>query len=352
MNLRLLLYPFAIAYGLIAWLRNLLFDFKIFSSVKFTIPVINVGNLSVGGTGKTPHVEYLIRLLKDDFKVAVLSRGYGRTTKGFIEVAATNLPGQVGDEPLQYKLKFDSLTVAVDEKRANGIEQLQQDKSTQLVLLDDAYQHRYVKPGLTILLTEYDRPFFNDHLLPAGNLREMRSGYQRADIIIATKCPEELSETRRLYFINKIKPGPGQEVLFSMLKYDKPVSFNGQSSHALTMANSSVLLVTGIANALPLKIYIQREYLLANHLEYSDHHSFTINDVQAIAKKFATIAAKAKTIITTEKDFVRLKALPLSNEIKELPWYYIPVSVKFNDSDKLLFESLILKYVRQNKTNG
>jgi tetraacyldisaccharide 4'-kinase len=302
---RFLLFPFAILYQIITAIRNFLFDVNIFKSTSFSMPVIVVGNLSVGGTGKTPQIEYLVRLLKNNFKTGVVSRGYGRKTTGFILLNNKHTAKDVGDEPLQYFKKFKDITVAVDENRVEGITKLVDQKSPEVILLDDAFQHRKVKGSFYILLTKYNDLFINDYLLPTGNLRESRVGAKRADAIVVTKCPQTLTEIQR----KKIK------AQFS--KYEKPIYFttikyadkiSGKYSYTIeTLQTKHVLLVTGIANPKPLLNFLSDNKVTFLHLKYSDHHDFTSKNIDEIESAFNSISSKEKLILTTEKDFTRLE---------------------------------------------
>lgn len=327
---RKILYPFSILYGFITFVRNYLYDLGWFTSKKFHIPVIAVGNLAVGGTGKTPQVEYLVRLLKEKYKVAILSRGYKRITKGFIKADETSTALTLGDEPFQYFKKFKTIMVSVDKNRTNGIDQLLKDKHPpQIVLLDDAFQHRKVKAGLYVLLTSYDNLYVNDTMLPTGNLREYKSGAKRAQIIIVTKCPK-LSAKEKLKIKEQLKPKPYQKVFFSEIKYSSLV-FGKKEISLSSFKNSSFVLVTGIANPKPLVSYLKKNQKMDfEHLQYPDHHNFTNKDIQHIK-------TKGKTVITTEKDYVRLH-----NKIEEL--YYIEIEIDFLEN-KEEFNQIILNYV-------
>ena len=352
MSARLLLYPFAIIYGLIVYIRNKLFDLDILPSKSFDLPVICVGNLSAGGTGKTPHVEYLISLLKDDFKVAVLSRGYGRKTKNFR--IANNNPSveEIGDEPLQIKQKFKDILVAVCEKRVDGIEFIQiADKSINTIVLDDAYQHRWVKPGFSILLMDYNKPLFRDHLLPAGNLRESRSGMKRADVVIITKTKSEINRDLVKYYRKRLDLLPGQHLFFTGFHYKKPVPLlmNGPEFIEGSGKEYQVVLVTGIANSKPLVDFISEDYRKVIHLEFRDHHSYSIRDVKQILKRFNEIDDKKTIILTTEKDAWKLRNILNSLIISTLPFFYIPVEVKFmNTDEETNFKIKITDYVNAN----
>ncbi len=317
--LRFLLFPFAVCYDGITRLRNLAFDRGVLKQRVYDIPVIAVGNLSTGGTGKTPMVEYLVRQLRGK-KIAVLSRGYGRKTKGYLELHSNHRTDEVGDEPLQIKLKFPDVTVAVCEKRVDGINQLLKNHQLDLILLDDAYQHRYVKASTYILLTDYSKPYFKDFVLPTGNLRESRKGAKRASTIVVTKCPSNLSDHLKTGYVNAIKPQPDQQVLFSSISYDNKV-IGMQKTIQLKDLPKNFTVVTGIANAITFIEFLS-DYGSFNHLNYGDHHHFTDADIDTIAT--------SDFVITTEKDYVRLLPYQLKN------CYYLPIKTEFIGDDLLL----------------
>lgn len=308
-TLRKLLFPFSVLYRLVTLIRNKCFDIGIFTVHKFDIPIISVGNLSVGGTGKTPHIEYLIRLLQSSKKVAVLSRGYKRQTKGFVLAKNGITVNDIGDEPFQYFSKFKDIIVAVDEKRVNGIKQLLKlPISPDVILLDDAYQHRSVKPGLSILLTSFNELFIDDFILPVGNLRESKMGYKRADIIVITKCPEALDDEQQQTIVKKIKPYINQEIFFSKITYQNKLQGYDSKVNIQDLKNYEVLLITGIANPNPLIQYLKIYNKTLTHLKYPDHHNFTKNDLEKINKTYSDLTSEKKLILTTEKDYVRIFA--------------------------------------------
>ena len=347
--LRYLTFPFAVLYGLITFLYHKLFDSNILKSESFDLPVISIGNLSTGGTGKTPLTEYIIQLLNKDYKVAVLSRGYGRKTKGFRIVNETDTYNETGDEPLQIKMKFrTSVTVAVDEKRANGIKQIQKlFPQIQVVLLDDAFQHRAVKPKLSLMLSSYSKPYFEDFMLPVGNLREYKSGSKRADAIIITKTPGQLSEKEKQEFISQIKPFPHQKVLFSYLKYGSIVPFNSNSEAIQKIDKSfSILLFSGIANNEPLVKYVRSLSENTVVMEFGDHHGFSAGDVEKIKNRFNVISHSNKIILTTEKDAIRLCTKELLPLVSALPIYYITIEPGFDESDERKFREMVMGVVR------
>ncbi len=329
--LRKLLFPFAILYGLITSIRNYLYDKGILKSYTFEIPVIAVGNLSVGGTGKTPQIEYLIRLLSSKYKVATLSRGYKRKSEGFVLATTDSNAESLGDEPFQYFKKFPQIQVAVDADRRNGIEQLlvQKDKP-EIILLDDAYQHRKVKAGFYILLTAYDDLFFEDFMLPTGKLREPRSGAKRANSIIVTKCPQDLSEIEQENIKKRI--GLKVPVYFSFIAYDDFIYNENESIAVNKIVTLSKVLVAGIAKPKPFLDYLKTEK--DECLVFPDHHDFTEKDVNDLK-----IKSNDKIIITTEKDFVRLNDNIINKQL-----YYLPIKSKLisNQDD---FNQLVLSYV-------
>jgi len=341
-SLRKILYPFSLLYGLITSLRNEAFDRGILPSTSFEIPVIAVGNLNMGGTGKSPMIEYLVRMFLESTQVAVLSRGYGRKTKGFYLANESSSAADLGDEPYQFYRKFRKLIVAVDEERVRGMENLLKSKpKPDLVLLDDAFQHRYVKAGYYILLTSYDHLYTDDMVLPAGDLRERRIGARRADIIVVTKCPKDISEEKQRTIVQKIQPMPNQEVFFSAIDYDEYVIRGNDTYPLKEFISSKVLLVTGIANPNPLKNYLEGLQIDFHHLKFDDHQFIGEKELQRVSDRFTSIGDGDKVILTTEKDYVR------SFLNVELPVYYLPIKTEIiKDSKK--FNDLIKNYVRKN----
>lgn len=327
---RILLSPFSLLYGIGVWLRNVSYDTGLLKATKFSIPVINVGNLSVGGQGKSPHVEYLIELLKPYIDVATLSRGYMRKTKGFRIAKYQDTADTVGDEPIQYKRKYKDLVVAVSESRNTGIPMiLQHHPNVQTILLDDAYQHRAVTPGLNILLTQYDLPFTRDHLLPVGRLRESKKAYKRADIIIVTKCPEDISETDKENLKKEIEPLNHQKLYFSKYEYQLLYHFIHINNRLELDGSQQVLLISAIANTDYLLDYLDPRVASIQHLEYEDHHPFTEEDLRYQKKVYDNMEGENKIILTTEKDAMRLE--PYRQQFYE--WgvniYVLPIKVKF-----------------------
>jgi tetraacyldisaccharide 4'-kinase len=344
--LKILLLPFSLIYGLIVKVRNYLFDIRLLKSVAFKLPVICVGNLSAGGTGKTPHVEYLIRLLQNHTKIAVVSRGYLRKSKGFVLADTNSTVAKVGDEPMQYINKFKNVLVAVDEDRCHGIRKLMADQpEMKAVILDDAYQHRYVKPGLTILLTDFHSLYTNDYLLPAGRLRESKKGAKRADIIIVTKTDPVFSPLSKRAVLEKIKPLPHQKVFFSYVTYGFPVPlFHDLPALRYNLINTIVLFV-GIANPYPLEQYLKRLCSELVIVRFKDHHQFSEKDITDVKTTFNNQFTKRKVLITTEKDAMRLHEPSLLQLLKGMPIYYIPIEVSFHFREKEKFDKLVTDFV-------
>lgn len=350
--IQFILLPFSLLYAFATAVRNKLFDWNILKQRGFEIPIISVGNLSAGGTGKTPQVEYLINLLINDYKVAILSRGYKRTTKGFMIASGETSASEIGDEPFQIYRKFPDITVAVDEKRVHGINKLiNLDDKPNVILLDDAFQHRYVKPGLSILLTDYHNLYTKDFPLPSGRLRECRKDARRADIIIVTKSSKILSPIVRKDIEGKIKPKNHQELFFSYIKYGNFISLTGEVLKAKKIFFSSILLVTGIANTYPLEEYLGKFCNDIEIMKFPDHHSYTEKDVLKIIETFENIVRKNKIIVTTEKDAMRLIHPDIINHLISLPVYYIPIESELHKQNKVKFNNLILNYVRKNSGN-
>ena len=353
--LQILALPLTIVYGLIIFIRNKCYDWKLLNEKSFTTAIISIGNLSVGGTGKTPHIEYLIRLFNNYSSTVVLSRGYKRKTKGFILADSKSTMSDIGDEPLQYKLKFDKLTVAVDEKRVHGVQEIINRKpKTNIILLDDAYQHRAIKPGLNILITDFNNLFFNDYLMPSGKLREWRFGYKRADIIIISKSPKKITNFEQKTIIQKINPTPSQKVYFSSIKYSELIPFTKSSKEFSLPENTSkidIVLVSGIANPLPLINHLDHNFKSVQHIDFPDHHNFTNTDINKIKKIFSELNGNNKIIITTEKDIMRLSLPEISIQIEDIPVFYIPIEIYIIGEGKKEFDKQILDYVETNTRN-
>jgi tetraacyldisaccharide 4'-kinase len=342
--LRKIAFPFSVLYGLITNLRNYLYDVAILKSTHFKTPTIVVGNLSVGGTGKTPQIEYLIDLLKNNCKIAVLSRGYKRKSKGFF-IADENVSAKIlGDEPYQIHLKYPEVIVCVDADRTNGITKLEQlENPPEIILLDDAFQHRKVKGGFNVLLTTFDNLYVDDTMLPTGDLREKASGANRAQAIIVTKCPTDISAKAQSEIVKKLHPKSHQQVFFTAIAYD--TQLKGESTIDLNdLADVEILLVTGIANSKPLTAYLKSKKLHFKHLKYPDHHHFSLNEITEINSAYETLASKNKIILTTEKDYVRI-----FGKLKNL--HYISIKTTFI-TRKNEFDNLIKNYVEQSSGNS
>lgn len=329
--LRYILLPFVPIYFLITWFRNKLFDLGVFSSTSYDLPIICVGNLSVGGTGKTPMVEYLIRLLSPNKNVAILSRGYKRQSKGFVVANEHATAKSIGDEPFQLYSKFDDISVSVDEDRCHGISKLLTfDKKPEVIILDDAYQHRKVKAGLYILLTSFNNLYSDDIVLPTGNLREPRIGAKRADIIIITKCPKNLTDNEKIELKRKLNILPNQKIFFSTIVYSETIYSLKERQPILNLKNNKFTLVTGIANSKPLIDHLNLNGFEFDHLNYNDHHNFSADDILSLKGK--------GLILTTEKDFMRLR-----DDIDSRNLYYIPI--EFQCSNAADLDELIKNFV-------
>jgi tetraacyldisaccharide 4'-kinase len=334
--------PLSWLYGLITDIRNYLYDKGLFQSKSFEIPIINVGNITVGGTGKSPQVEYLIRLLKDKHKIVTLSRGYGRKTKGFIWADETANASTIGDEPMQFYQKFGKeISVTVGEKRVEAIEKiLQQKPDTEVIILDDAFQHRAVKPSLNILLIDYNRPIDEDYPFPAGRLRERRHGAKRADVVIITKCPDNLSLEEQISLKNRLKPylQENTPVLFTKILYGKPI--NCRSEQDILVQNTSVLLVSGIAKPSLFENYAKQNFKVLNHIIFKDHHAYSESDFELILKNLPDTKTN---ILMTEKDMVKIQPFLNHELLRSIPLFYLPIETGFlNENEKLIFDSVIL----------
>lgn len=337
--LRKILFPFAILYGFITSFRNFLFDQGILKSYSFDLPIIAVGNLSVGGTGKTPQIEYLIRLLSPKYKTATLSRGYKRKSEGFVLADENSDAAILGDEPFQFYKKFPNIQVAVDANRKNGIEQLLQISQPEIILLDDAFQHRKVKAGFYILLTAYGDLYADDLILPAGNLRESRNGAERAKVIVVTKCPPDLSVKEQNYIQKKLKIDSDQRLYFTSIAYDQFVFSEESQLSVSEIKDVDKLLLAGIAKPEPFFAYLQNKNDVI--LTFPDHHHFTEKDITEIKNK-----AQDKKIVTTEKDYVRLKGMLPDSQL-----FYLPIKSNFlSGGDD--FDKTILNYVGKSSRNS
>lgn len=328
--IRIILFPIVPVYYFITWLRNWFYDSGLKRSKSYDFPVVCVGNLSTGGTGKTPMIEYLIRLLKDENYLATLSRGYKRKTEGFVLADQNANANSIGDEPYQFYRKFESIKVAVDADRQHGIDQLRRlEPAPEVILLDDAFQHRKVKAGLNILLTAYNNLYYKDIVLPTGNLREPKSGAKRADIIVVTKCDKAIADVEKQKIASKLKLKDHQQLFFSYVDYGNTVV--SDSDTLILKELPKFTLVTGIANARPLVEFLVSKGLEFDHIEYSDHYNFKGSDIEMLASK--------KLIITTEKDFVRLSEY---GKLKR-KLYYLPIEIKIDNDEQ--FNATLKQFV-------
>lgn len=329
--LRKILFPVVPVYYVITWLINRFYDLGWFASKSYDFPVICVGNLSVGGTGKTPMIEYLITVLKDSHKVATLSRGYKRSTNGFYITNENSTAATVGDEPFQFYNKFkNNVTVAVDADRQNGIAQLKSQVNPEVILLDDAFQHRKVTAGFNIMLSTYDKLYIDDIVLPTGDLREPRAGAKRADIIVVTKCPNPLSEAEKDGIRNRLKLNTNQHLFFSHISYSEMVYSETKQMQLTDLKPETFTLVTGIANPKPLVTYLKQQQINFEHMNFSDHHEFSAKELEVLNTK--------SLILTTEKDYMRLQGKI------EAPLYYLPIKVVIDQPE--LFSNLITDFVK------
>jgi tetraacyldisaccharide 4'-kinase len=357
-NKNILLYPFALLYGLITGIRNFLYDTGVLSTIEFHFPVICVGNITVGGTGKTPHTEYIVGLLKQHFKVATLSRGYKRETRDFRVASQSSLVREIGDEPLQIYRNFPDIIVAVDINRVDGVNTILEDfPDTEVIILDDGFQHRKITPGFSILLTDYERLIFKDYMLPYGNLRESKSNMRRADMILITKTPENISPIQRRIIVKEINKSPYQNLYFTTFRYKPPVPvFNyetkANNTDIIKGEGCGIVLVTGIANPQPLKKHLDESYNEIIHLSFPDHHGFTEKDLNTISTAFNDLRSETRYLFTTEKDAVRLREFTNIAENIKSAFFYIPIGIYFLNEDKEEFDNLIIEYVRKNHRNN
>lgn len=329
------LLPFSWLYGIVGAARNGMFELGLFKDQKASFPVISVGNLSVGGTGKTPHVDWIVDALKKEYTLGILMRGYGRSTKGFVRVTEHAKRETVGDEALLYKKKHGStVDVAVSESRVEGAKRMHESNPTlNCLVLDDAYQHRAIARDCDILLTDYSAPFWKDFVLPAGRLREFRLGKKRADIIVVTKCPPTMTSAEKEQLVQKIKPSLKQKVFFSSIVYGELIGFNTASIPEI----ENVVLVTGIANATPLKKQLEAQYKV-EHIAFPDHHNFSSADLHRIHQIFDTFAKEKKAIITTSKDRMRLFGVEFSELLEKHPWFYQDMRIQLENENEFITE--------------
>ncbi|HEC41515.1 MAG TPA: tetraacyldisaccharide 4'-kinase [Bacteroides sp.] len=357
-NYYLLLYPFSLLYGLIIWIRNFLFDYKMIQSVEFPIPIISVGNITVGGTGKTPHIEYLVELLRDEFQVATLSRGYKRKTRNFILADKESGVMDIGDEPVQIKHKYPDINVAVDRRRVNGVRELMaRIPDLDVILLDDAFQHRHIKPGLSVLLIDFNRPLSEDHLLPAGRLREQGYERRRANIILITKCPDRLKPIERRIIIKDLKLYPFQHLFFSKLNYGEPVPLFDDTKNPVSLADMKaskpqILMVTGIAGPRLYKKHLRSISTNITELTFPDHHEFNEKDLASMLESYEKMEGDERFIFTTAKDATRLRKFTnIAAPVRER-MFYVPVGIEILNEDGETFDNNIRNYVRDNKRDN
>jgi tetraacyldisaccharide 4'-kinase len=352
------LYPISLLYGLITGFRNFLYDIGILPSVEFPFPVICVGNITVGGTGKTPHTEYIAGLLKENYKVATLSRGYKRKTRDFRIATSSTFVSDIGDEPMQICRNFPDVLVTVDRNRVHGVNTiLKEYPETEVIILDDGFQHRKITPGFSILLSDFERLIMRDHMLPYGNLRESKGNIRRADMILITKSPEDISPIQRRLIVKEIDKSPYQNLYFTTFRYKPPVSvFNtsgGRDQSDFSECNGcGIVLITGIANPKPLKEYLEKSYKEIIHLSFPDHHSFSEKDLLSISSAYNNLKSSTRYLFTTEKDAVRLREFTNIAEPIRSAFFYIPVGIYFLNDDKDEFDNLIIDYVRKNRRNN
>jgi len=343
---QLFLYPFSLLYDGITSLRNRMFDSGAKKSVVFEIPTIVIGNLSMGGTGKTPMVEFLVEYFKENHELATLSRGYGRKTAGYIMATADSTADEIGDEPYQIFAKYgDEITVAVGEQRILAIPQIVAEKpATEMIILDDAFQHRYVQGDFNILLTTYQKPFFNDHVVPMGTLRESRQGAKRADVVVVTKSPEGISAEEQKKYIDQIHQYTRKKcpVFFAGLNYGHPYDVRNKMPGEFT----KVILLSGIANDQLLKGWVSAHYELLETMSYSDHHHYSIRDIDRIVERFRFHKDKKPVLLTTEKDAVKLKADKFLQNLQEIPIFALPVQVKMEEKEKSALLDLASQAIR------
>lgn len=345
--LRILAFPISILYGIITWFRNKFFDWGVLPSKTYDLPVIGVGNLSTGGTGKTPHVEYLIQLLKPKYKIATLSRGYKRKTRGFQYASKKSAVRDIGDEPLQMYTKHPDTYIAVCENRNKGIKKiLENSPENEVIILDDVFQHRYVQPGLNILLTDYHKIFTRNYVLPTGNLREFRSGAKRADALIVTKTPGVFSPLDRKLLLKELDRYQIKQIFFSYIKYGKWIPVNEKAKEKKQQKAKTIFLFTGIANPVPLGEHLKRLSTDLKVFRFSDHHQFTAKELQHVKETYDATFSGTKAVITTEKDTMRLRNPELLKIFEKIPLYYVPIEVDFHKGNKRAFNKMVNDYVK------
>ncbi len=343
--IRILLLPFSLLYGLGVSLNNLFYRWEVLKPFRFSLPIISVGNLTVGGSGKTPHTEYLIRLLSNNISIATMSRGYGRKTRGFRIAKQNDSAYEIGDEPLQYARKFENLVVCVAENRGMGVPKLlSKQPQIETILLDDAFQHRSIEPGLNILLTDYSKPYYDDFLMPSGRLREWPSGAKRADAVIVTKCPEEITMDQKDKIRGKLNLLTNQELFFSYYEYYRPYNIFNPSQKASLSEFDSAFLVSAIANTDYLIRYLERRQLDVHDLSFEDHHAFNNYEISNIIRRFQEQKGENKILLTTEKDAMRLELHKGYFLEKDIQVYALPIKVKFHP-DELSFDDYVKDYL-------
>ena len=355
----LILAPLAFLYGFVVFIRNKCFDFGIFKSQKYNFPIISVGNITIGGTGKTPHTEYLLELLQqENFKVAMVSRGYRRKSKGLVVATENSTANDIGDEPYQMLRKFPNVSIGVDSKRKRAIDFLKKNNpSIQAVVLDDAYQHRYVVAGISILLINYNRLIYNDRILPYGRLRESADECDRADIIIVTKCPQEVRPIDLRLIHKNLNVKPHQKLYFSTFEYKEiypvfPSVKNVWNIAHLQEQKAGILIVTGIVSANDLYRYVEEKIGYFEKIKFKDHHRFSKRDIRRIEQRFNNMTQRSKIILVSEKDAARLLSDVAFPEKLKPYVYTIPIKVKFLLDQQEMFNKQIVEYVRENKRNG
>lgn len=352
----LLLYPISKIYGVVMAVRNKMFDYGILKQQEFDIPIVVVGNIAMGGTGKTPHVEYIVESLLGKYNIGVLSRGYRRATKGFVLASPQSRPEDIGDESYQIYRKFGpDITVAVCEKRADGIRQMREiNPALNMIILDDAFQHRYVKPSVSVILTEYNRPVFNDKILPYGRLRESARALNRADMVVVTKCPIDMKPMHYRLFEENLKLFPFQKLYFSRYNYGHLVPIFPDEATDIPALDSlrpdnSVLVITGVANPKPFVRFLRRNKAKVKLKRFTDHHNFTASDMEEIARLFDELPSANKFIVTTEKDAVRILNNPYFPHRLKKSIFYVPIKVEFIDRGEAEFTAGIEKTIRDSR---
>ena len=342
--MRYLLFPLSFIYGSITSMRNLLFDYGVLKAKTHPVPIICIGNLSLGGTGKTPHTQYLLDLLKNNYKVAVLSRGYGRKTSDLQLVEITSNALEVGDEPLQLKQNNHECLVVAEKNRNKGVQHIIKNfPKTDVILLDDGYQHRWIKAGFNILITPFSSPYYNDYLMPVGKLREGKKGVTRANAVIFSKSPKNTNPTLKKGMLDRLHLFSHQKAYFSVIEYHKFKCLSN-NTELEENTNYSITLVSGIANTNPLIKYLKEKGHSINHLKYPDHHNYTSKDIDTILAKYNAEKSTKKLILTTEKDATKLKQF--APNFKNVNFYYIAIKIQIDQSEK--FKNQILDYVEKN----